>query len=80
VRLGAALLAASHVSHVSQGTQPAMALSQKRMLAKAGPVVELPDGLTYRDVTVGNGISPKSGDTVAIHCTFIYIYRYIYIY
>lgn len=50
----------------------AQALSKKRILAKAGPPVELESGVTYRDITVGKGYSPKNGDTVAIHYSLFY--------
>lgn len=50
----------------------ASALSKKRILAKAGPEVELPSGVTYRDITVGKGYSPQNGDSVAIHFSLFY--------
>ena len=50
----------------------AHALSKKRILAKAGPPVELESGVTYRDITVGKGYSPRDGDTVAIHYSLFY--------
>eukprot|EP00177_Eucheuma_denticulatum_P001438 GFKZ01002591.1.p1 GENE.GFKZ01002591.1~~GFKZ01002591.1.p1 ORF type:complete len:217 (-),score=25.61 GFKZ01002591.1:279-929(-) len=50
----------------------ANALSKKRILAKAGPTVELPSGITYRDITVGKGFTPRDGDTVAIHYSLFY--------
>jgi hypothetical protein len=48
---------------------PAHALSRKRLLAKAGPLVVLPSGVSYRDIAAGksDGNSPNPGDTVAIH-------------
>lgn len=48
------------------------ALTKKRILAKAGPLVELPSGVTYRDVTIGKGYEPRNGDTVAIHYSLFY--------
>lgn len=48
------------------------ALSKRRILAKAGPTVELPSGITYRDITVGKGFTPRDGDTVAIHYSLFY--------
>lgn len=50
----------------------ATALSKKRILAKAGPAVELPSGVIYRDITVGKGYSPRNGDSVAIHYSLFY--------
>lgn len=32
----------------------------------------LPSGVTYRDITVGKGYSPRDGDTVAIHYSLFY--------
>lgn len=61
--LGAALASAPRAAN---------ALSKKRMLAKAGPTVELPNGIAYRDITVGKGNSPRDGDTVAIHYSLFY--------
>lgn len=49
-----------------------LALSKKRILAKAGPAVILPSGVTYRDITVGKGYSPRNGDSVAIHYSLFY--------
>lgn len=54
------------------GATPAEALNKKRMLAKAGPPVELPGGITYRDINMGKGNSPREGDTVAIHYSLFY--------
>ncbi len=51
---------------------PAEALNKKRLLAKAGPIVELPGGILYRDVTIGKGYVPRDGDTVAIHYSLFY--------
>lgn len=48
------------------------ALSKKRILAKAGPAVSLPDGISYRDITVGKGYVPRNGDSVAIHYSLFY--------
>lgn len=41
-------------------------------MAKAGPVVSLPSGVTYRDITVGKGYSPRGGDSVAIHYSLFF--------
>lgn len=51
---------------------PVHALNKKRILAKAGPLFELTDGVTYRDITVGKGYVPREGDTVAIHYSLFY--------
>lgn len=50
----------------------AHALSKKRILAKAGPAVVMENGITYREITVGKGNSPRNGDTVAIHYSLFY--------
>lgn len=52
--------------------EPATALSKKRIMAKAGPPVTLPNGIVYRDVSIGKGYIPRSGDTVAIHYSLFY--------
>ncbi|PXF40482.1 Peptidyl-prolyl cis-trans isomerase FKBP16-4, chloroplastic [Gracilariopsis chorda] len=52
--------------------EQSFALTKKRILAKAGPLVELPSGVTYRDVTIGKGYEPRNGDTVAIHYSLFY--------
>jgi FKBP-type peptidyl-prolyl cis-trans isomerase len=36
---------------------------------KRGEVVELPSGLKYEDLKVGNGDEAKTGDTVEVHYT-----------
>lgn len=41
-------------------------------MAKAGPEVSLPSGVTYRDITVGKGYSPSPGDSVAIHYSLFF--------
>lgn len=66
LQLGA-LIAASQLL-----PKPANALSKKRILAKAGPVVTMSSGIEYRDVTVGKGYVPRPGDTVAIHYSLFY--------
>lgn len=38
---------------VACGSRPAYALSMKRILAKAGPPVEMENGIVYREITVG---------------------------
>lgn len=48
------------------------ALSKKRILAKAGPEMSLPSGVTYRDITIGKGYSPRAGDSVAIHYSLFF--------
>ena len=45
----------------------AQALSMKRMLAKAGPVVELENGMSYRDVS---DRSETARDVATLTCTF----------
>ncbi len=57
---------------LGSGPAPANALSMKRILAKAGPPVTMENGIVYRDITVGNGIEPKDGDTVALHYSLYY--------
>lgn len=50
----------------------ALALNKKRIVAKAGPPVDLPNGVSYRDITVGKGYTPRNGDSVAIHYSLFY--------
>lgn len=50
----------------------AQALSKKRILAKAGPPVTLPSGITYRDISIGKGYTPRPGDSVAIHYSLFF--------
>lgn len=50
----------------------AKALSKKRILAKAGPEVTMPSGVTYRDISIGKGYSPRDGDSVAIHYSLFF--------
>jgi FKBP-type peptidyl-prolyl cis-trans isomerase len=70
-----ALAAASVLPAViSVSPPPAAALTKKRIMAKAGPLVELSDGVSYRDISGGkeSGFSPSPGDTVAIHYSLFY--------
>jgi hypothetical protein len=60
------------LSALARNPPRADALSKKRILAKAGPEVELANGVRYRDITTGKGYSPQKGDTVAIHYSVFY--------
>ncbi|CAM9873880.1 unnamed protein product, partial [Phaeothamnion confervicola] len=39
---------------------------------KNAPIVKLPSGASYQEMTVGKGASPKFGDRVAIHYSLYY--------
>ncbi|CAN8067793.1 unnamed protein product, partial [Agarophyton chilense] len=67
-----ALSAAVYSGVATAFPSAACALSKKRILAKAGSLVQLPSGVSYRDVTVGKGYVPRNGDTVAIHYSLFY--------
>lgn len=34
--------------------------------------MDLPSGVSYRDISIGKGYSPRNGDTVAIHYSLFY--------
>jgi len=46
---------------------PAEAISIARLMKKAGPEQTMENGIRYREVIIGKGFEPNSGDTVAIH-------------
>ncbi|CAB1118230.1 unnamed protein product [Ectocarpus sp. CCAP 1310/34] len=52
--------------------QPSPAAAKPERIKGGGPLVTLEDGASYREMTIGDGPSPKDGDRVAVHYSLFY--------
>ncbi|CAN0268809.1 unnamed protein product, partial [Ectocarpus fasciculatus] len=52
--------------------QPSPAAAKPERIKGGGPLVTLEDGASYREMTIGDGPSPKDGDRVAVHYSLYY--------
>lgn len=64
----ALLLASAMVTVACASVQPAISQGAPD-LKKLGKLVKTPSGLQYKDTTVGNGPSPRPGQSVNVHYT-----------